>query len=61
MNADAIKIVFVIFYLTFLVVIACIWFRVTHAPYGDTYRRARRHGAYQPLDPLDSEEPAPQD
>ena len=60
MDADAIKIVCVIFYVTLLVIIACIWFRVTQAPYGETYRRARRQGGYQ-LYPPDSEEPAPKD
>ena len=58
MDADSIKIVFAIFYLTLLVVIACIWFRVTHAPNGDMYRQVRRQGGYMPLD---SEEQPPQD
>lgn len=60
MDADSIKIVCVIFYLTFLVVIACIWFRVSHAPNGDIYRQARRQGGYG-YRPYDVEEPAPED
>lgn len=52
MDADSLKIVFAIFYLTLLVVIACIWFRVTHAPNGEMYRRVRKEGGYKPLDPF---------
>lgn len=58
MDADSIKIVCVIFYLTVLVVIACIWFRVTHAPNGDIYRQVRRQGGYKPHDPADGDEQA---
>lgn len=61
MDVDAIKIVVAIFYLTLLVVIGCIWFRVTHAPNGDVYRQVRKQGGYKPLDLLDSEEQAPAD
>ena len=60
MDADTIKIVIAIFYLTLLVVIACIWFRVTHAPNGELYRKARRQGGYHPLYPLDSDEQSPE-
>jgi hypothetical protein len=50
MDADSLKIVFAIAYLTLLVVIGCIWFRVTHAPNGDLYRRVRKAGGYHPLE-----------
>ncbi|HEU4374549.1 MAG TPA: hypothetical protein VFS02_13710 [Telluria sp.] len=50
MDADALKIVFAIVYLTLLVVIGCIWFRVSHAPNGELYRRARKEGGYPPLE-----------
>jgi hypothetical protein len=56
MDADSIKIVIAIFYLTLLVVIGCIWFRVTHAPNGEVYRQARKQGGYRPLDPADADE-----
>jgi hypothetical protein len=55
MDADSLKIVFAIFYLTLLVVIGCIWFRVTHAPNGDMYRRVLREGGYKTLDPFEDD------
>jgi hypothetical protein len=56
MDAGSLKIVFAIFYLTLLVVIGCIWFRVTHAPNGDLYRRVRKEGGYKPRDPFEGDQ-----
>ncbi|MDQ2989611.1 MAG: hypothetical protein M3R60_10985 [Pseudomonadota bacterium] len=58
MDADSLKIVFAIFYLTLLVVIGCIWLRATHAPNGEMYRRVRRDGGYKTLDPFEDNEQA---
>jgi hypothetical protein len=53
MDAASIKIVFLIFYFTVLVVVACVWFRLVNTPHGETYRRIRKQGGYKPLAPND--------
>lgn len=53
MDAASIKIIVLIFYLTLLVIVACIWFRLVHAPHGEQYRKIRQQGGYQPRAPDD--------
>lgn len=53
MDAASIKIIVLIFYLTLLVVVACVWFRLVHTPHGEQYRKIRKQGGYQPVAPND--------
>lgn len=48
MDAGSIKIIVLIFYLTLLVVVACVWFRLVNTPHGEQYRKIRKLGVYKP-------------
>ncbi len=60
MDTETIKLVLGILYLSLLVGAGLIWYRLTHTPYGEGYRRVRGQGGYMPYGPDDIEtEPPP--
>lgn len=48
MDVDTIKLVLFILYLTLLVVVALVWFRLISTPNGELYRKVRQEGGYMP-------------
>ncbi|MDB5935578.1 MAG: hypothetical protein JWQ01_2922 [Massilia sp.] len=55
MDVDTIKLVLIILYLTLLVIVALVWFRLVHTPNGELYRKVRLQGGYMPLSDGDIE------
>ncbi len=61
MDTDSIKVVLLICYLTLLVVVAMVWYRISLAPNGELYRRVRLQGGYMPRGPDEVDDAAPVD
>ena len=60
MDTDTIKLVIFILYLTFLVAVGLIWYRLKHTPNGEGFHKVRAEGGYMPHGPDDIEtEPRP--
>jgi hypothetical protein len=55
MDVDTIKLVLGILYLTLLVAVGLIWYRLKHTPNGEGFRKVRAQGGYMPHGPDDIE------
>ena len=53
MDTDTIKLVIFILYLTLLVAVGLIWYRLKHTPNGEGFHKVRAEGGYMPHGPDD--------